>query len=357
MVGRVASLNRRSARRARLVGALAICSLAAAACGGPGRPSSSEPPATAPPVAPANPAPTTQPSVAPTAPTTTTPAKFTNSLFTQGDVASWPLAAESASYAADLVADYKADYGSVGVNTMPIYTVPAGAPEVPLSVTPGCADFRSSTGPEIPLPAYASLNGSSDNPLVIYQPSTRHDWELWRVVEQPDGGIAACWGGMLNVQGSSGVFPSPFGLAATGISYLATAITQGDVASGHIDHAIALDVPRCNGFVYPAVRGDCGTDPGQPGEGQWFRLPAGLAMPTGLSPFAQMVFVALQRYGAVITDQAGAVMVESEQTSDWSAEGHGGRAPTASAWSGLSEYAVLAALPWDKLQAVDPPGN
>lgn len=240
---------------------------------------------------------------------------------------------------------------------MPIYTVPAGMTEARLSVTPGCADFLPSTGAKIPLPSYVSLNGSSDNPLVVYQPATGRDWELWQASIGPGDELSACWGGMLDVDGSSGVFSGGYGLSATGISYLATSITQADVASGRIGHAIALNVPRCNGFTYPAVRGDCGHDPGQPPEGQWFRLPPSLPMPEKLPPLAQMVFTALQHYGAVITDQAGAVMLEAEQPSDWAAQGHRGPAPTTVASDGLPEYVVVAGLPWEKLQAVDPPGG
>ena len=52
--------------------------------------------------------------------------------------------------------DYKTDYGAVGVNTMPIYTVPANQAEATISVTPGCTDFTVDTGTEIPIPSYGS---------------------------------------------------------------------------------------------------------------------------------------------------------------------------------------------------------
>jgi hypothetical protein len=276
-------------------------------------------------------------------------------LFRAGNVGAWPLDASSAAYAADIVADYKADYGAVGVNTLPIYIVPASQPDVTVSVTPGCSDFLASTGAQVPVPAFTALNGSSDNPLVVYQPSTGSDWEFWQAARHGDGTYSACWGGKLDVFSSNGVFPSPYGLSATGISYLATAITGTDIASGHIDHTLALQLPRCEGFVYPADRGDCGSDPGQPPEGEWFRLPRDLAMPAGLPPFAQMVFTALQHYGAVFTDQAGGVMVEAEQPGDWAAEGHRGTDPITASWGGLTEYQVLAQLPWTELQAVVPP--
>ena len=161
---------------------------------------------------------------------------------------------------------------------------------------------------------------------------------------------------------SDGVFPFPYGLSASGISYLATEITEADVASGSIDHAIAMEVTDCNwpddpNYVYPADRTDCGTNPGQPAEGQWFRFPANLAMPSGLTPFGQMVFKAIQTYGMVVTDYAGAVMLQAEQPSDWAAEGQPGIDPITASWDGLQAYQVVASLPWSDLQVVDPPSS
>ena len=84
-------------------------------------------------------------------------------------------------------------------------------------------------------------------------------------------------------------------------------------------------------------------------------MPANVAMPSGLTPFGQMVFRALQTYGAVVTDQAGSVSIESEQPSDWAAEGHSGTDPITASWDGDQEYQVVASLPWASLQVVDPP--
>lgn len=296
-----------------------------------------------------------------TAPDTTTTSPFSGlwpgSLFTSGRVAYWPVNAQSAVFAHDIVSDYKADYGAVGVVQIPIYIVPASQPTVTVSVEAGCNNFIPSTGAQVPIPSYAQLTGTSDSPLVVFQPSTGADWELWKVAKQSDSSYWACWGGEMDARRSSGVFPWPYGESATGISYLATAITEQDIASGSIDHALALQIPECNGDTYPADRGDCGDNPGQPPEGQWFRLPANLALPAGLTPFARMVFVALQKYGAVVTDQAGAVNIVAEQSSDWAAEGYKGLDPITNSWQGLLEYQVIADLPWGQLQAVDPPAS
>ena len=315
-------------------------------------------------------APTTTTTAAPStttttavAPTTTTgqsdtdvpPASLLPDSLFNSNVASWSLNANSAEYVGDVVNDYETEFGSVGVNSMPVYTVPADEPEATISVSPNCTNFTSDTGTEVPIPSYASLNGSSDSPLVVFQPSTDSAWELWQLTRDSSTSYSACWGGKLDTATTNGVFPDPYGLSATGISYLATIVTEEDVASGTIDHAIAVSLPRCNHSVYPAARTDCGSDPGQPGEGQWFRFPPSLPMPSGLNPFAQMVFKAIQAYGMVVTDQSGGVEMEDEQQSDWTAEGNTGPNPIATSWDGLEGYQVVAGLPWSSLQAVDPP--
>lgn len=332
--------------------AMAALAALAGGCGAPGAQAARHPGATVPP-------PSTSPITVPgsTTPTTAGRRRWPGSLFTRGDVANWPLDASSVEFVHDIVNDYTTDYGTVGVGQVPIYTVPAGQPGVSMLVQPGCNNFLASTGPTVPIPPYAQLIGTSDSPLVIFQPSTGSDWEFWQAQKQSNGTYTACWGGRLDAYDSSGVFAHPYGESATGISYLATAITETDVSSGSIDHAVALQVPRCSGFVYPANRGDCGYDPGEPPEGQWFRLPASLVMPPGLTPFAQMVFRALQKYGAVITDQAGDVSLVAEQASDWYAQGNTGPDPITESWAGEPEYRVVANIPWSQLQAVEPPGG
>jgi hypothetical protein len=264
------------------------------------------------------------------------------------------VASQSQSFVQDFVSDYQNNYGAVGVNEMPIWTVPANQPLVTVKTTAGCNSFQAGTGAQLPIPPAATTLGYSDSPLIIDQPSTHTDWELWQVEKNSDGTWSACWGGKLNTVTSDGVFPVPYGLSGSGISYLATTITNADVASGAIDHALAVDLPACNApAVAPANRTDCGSDAGQPSEGQWYRLPATLAMPSGLTPFGQMVFYALQNYGMVVTDRAGAVMVQAENADDWSAEGNSGPSPMTTSWAGQPEYSVLNGIPWGSLEVVN----
>ena len=302
------------------------------------------------------------------APVTTTPVitspasgssniSFPDSMFDSGKVQSWPVDPNSSAYVTDFVNDYKNNYGSVGVNTMPVYTVAANTPMSTMSVSSGCNSFTSQTGTQIPIPTYAQSNGSSDNPMAIYQPSTNTLWEFWQAHSTSSTTWSACWGGKIDpVSTSSGVFTAPYGLSASGISYYATEITEADVKSGVINHAINVIIPsNCNTFVYPADRGDCSSHPGQPSEGTYFRLPTSVNCTTQANAFADMVCVALQKYGMVVNDQGGAVMLNAEQPSDWTAEGNTGTDPLTSSWAGAQEYQVVANLPWSQMQVVDPP--
>jgi hypothetical protein len=271
-----------------------------------------------------------------------------------GSTSNVSTASDSSGFVGDLVSDYESHYGAVAVNELPILVVPSSQPLVPVATAAGCNGFQSDTGSEIPIPVSASTQDTSDHPLVIDQPSTGSEWELWRASDSSSG-WSACWGGKLDTSSSDGVFPSPFGLSASGISYLATTVTNADVASGRIDHVLAVDLPACNApAVAPADRTDCSSDPGQPSEGQWFRLPASVSMPSGLTPFAQMVFRALQTYGMVVTDQSGAVAIQAEEPWDWALDGNSGPAPLTASFDGLPEYEVLNGIPWNQLQVVTP---
>jgi hypothetical protein len=77
-------------------------------------------------------------------------------------------------------------------------------------------------------------------------------------------------------------------------------------------------------------------------------------MPSGLTPFAQMVFRALQSYGMVVTDQSGAVAIQAEEPGDWALDGNSGTAPLTASFDGLPEYEVLNGIPWNQLQVVTP---
>jgi hypothetical protein len=281
-------------------------------------------------------------------------------------VQSWPVLSNSSTLVSGFLSGYAAAYGNVGVVTQPLVYVNSSTPDVSISVGSGCNNFTGgqatpnglgATGTEVPIPSYAAglLNGSSDNPLTIADPSANMEWELWRA-SYSGGQWSACWGGAMHMSTSTGVFPSPYGRSATGISYLDTMVTEADVASGHIDHAISISIQQCNAWIYPADRGDCGSDPNNLQEGSWLTWAPGTQMPSGLTPFAQMVFTAVQNYGLVVIDYAGAYVISAEQSNDWAYEGSG-TDPMTTTWQGLPEYQVIDSLPWSHLEVVSPPSQ
>ena len=276
------------------------------------------------------------------------------------------VAPDSAQLVANLVTQYEDNYGAVhaaggNYGGYPIVTVPADQPLVPIEASSGCNDFTGETGAEVPIPASAAslVSGSGDSALVVWQPSTDTEWEFW-IATDATGTWQACWGGEITHVSTAdpGVFPTPYGLSASGIPYLGTMITEADVESGSINHMIALQVELgdCNGFVFPADRSDCGSAPGQVAEGQELRFPASMAMPSGLTPFEQMVFRAIQNYGMIVTDQSGGVQVPCETDADWYAAGNTGTDPITASWGppGTEAYQALLGMPWSQLQVIEP---
>jgi hypothetical protein len=252
------------------------------------------------------------------------------------------------------------DSGYVGVNDsaygLGVFTASASQTPVPVYVQSGCSSFTSQLGSTVPIPSYAIAPTGTDHSIVIYQPSTDTVWELWQATNNGNGTWSACWGGRIqNVDSSDGVFPYPYGVAASGISYMGTLITENDILSGQINHVLAITVNACNVDVAPANRTDCGYDPGEPSEGTWLRLPANLAMPSGLTPLGQMVFEALQNYGAVVTDRSSNVNVEAENSADWQAEGNRGTDPLTASFGGQSSSRALDGIPWSSLEVINPP--
>ena len=277
---------------------------------------------------------------------------------------------------------------TVGVNYQgaagnPIYTVPANQPNVTVTAKPGCAAFTtaSSSDPDavdvVPIPAAAITSGSGDSPLIINQPSTNTEWEFWQASPNSDGTWSACNGGKLpNYTTSKGVFDNGsvdgYGMSASGASYLGTLLTEGDVSSGSINHAMAFTVESnpggapyndCNGFVAPANRADpaC-TQPGEPPEGTRMIMPKSVPMPPGLTPLAQMVFTALQNYGLVLVDSSGQyVMAQAESSCDSPGACTAGmqsvsspQDPITQAMGGQPEWSAFDGIPWNDLQVLTP---
>jgi hypothetical protein len=268
----------------------------------------------------------------------------------------------------DLVASFnhqwRTVYGSVGINTdsysIPIYTVAANQPTVRVTISHGCTADPGlmSQLHAVPIPSDAQPAKGGDRALVISQPSTDTAWELWQAQRDVGGNWSACWGGRLErASRSNGVFPRPYGLSATGLSYLASAIRVSELQARQINHALAVSIVSTTAGVQvpPANRNDGNSTRSDAiPEGTRFRLdPTVDVTRLGLPPAGVTIARALQTYGMVVMDTSGAVVLSAEDGQPYVAAGRGD--PYATLFGSTPPYKILAKIPWDRLQALSPP--
>jgi hypothetical protein len=277
-----------------------------------------------------------------------------DSIFNQ-NVTNWPVSANSAAYVSNFVTGCDKNWGCIGVSTQPGYWVPANQADVGYSGG-GEGSNAGAIPSELPIPYnIVHLNGSGDNPLNVWQ-TNGVLVEIWQAVNGGSGTWRGSWGGAGQVSTFTGVFPNGYGRSATSISEIATMVTEADVYHGAINHALSINLTWCDGFIAPATRGDpaCGSGGAAP-LGTWFRFAPGTTC-NCTNPYSTLVFNAIKTYGMVSVDYSGAYQINSEDPSDWAAEGYSGQDPITASWNGLQEYSVLEDLPWASLQVVNPPG-
>jgi hypothetical protein len=276
-----------------------------------------------------------------------------------------PRASDSARLVAAFDQQVRSHYGHVVINTTewsaPVYTVSADTPTVPVIAEnatcprPGgvFAPFARALS-AVPIPAGALPARGGDGDMIVWQPSSGREWELWRA-QQEGGRWSACWGGELqDARTAEGVFPAPLGVSASGLSILAGQIHLEELRRGAVQHALEVSLPdTAGGFVWPADRGDGESSAADAiREGTRFRLRAGLDLAAlHLKPAALAIATAIQRYGMIVSDTAGAVALEAQDPTPLM---RAGRPDPYPALLGASPYEALNAIPWDKLEALSP---
>ncbi|MFI5240411.1 MAG: dockerin type I domain-containing protein [Candidatus Saccharimonadia bacterium] len=280
------------------------------------------------------------------------------------------VAANSATLVANLVHQYQTNYGTFTVQdsafSIPIFTVSSGQSTVKVTSGTGSdcsggvyAGLQAQIN-AVPIPAGAYSATGTDHGMIIYQPSSQSEWEFWDA-ENNGGNWTACWGGEItNMSTANGVFPNPYGENATGLSYLASTVTEADIQSGSINHAMAVqlvDTSLTPCFVAPADRCDGWTNAADAvPEGTWYRLdPSVNVNSLTLTPYGKMVAIALQKYGMFVSDTSGAVALVGEDIRDWAYTGHTGTDPITAAFNGQPDYSALNGIPWNQLQVLNPP--
>ena len=130
---------------------------------------------------------------------------FSAQSFFNQPLAASPQAPDSAQLVAAFNHQVQTYYGHVVINTTewsaPVYTVPANAPTTAVvarnsSCPRGEGIFQpfAQDMSAVPIPAGAQAAKGTDEDMVVWQPSSGHEWELWRA-QREDGQWTACWGG------------------------------------------------------------------------------------------------------------------------------------------------------------------
>ncbi len=240
----------------------------------------------------------------------------------------------------------------------PIYTVPAGQPTVNVQFGAHCGGQPDPAMLQnVPIPNNAVPSGGADAEMVIWQPSSDTEWEFFKAAQDQSTGVwsACAVGKIAHVSDNPGIDPPGSGATASGLPLLAYLIRISELQSGHIDHAINLEVPENQAYVFswPATKTDGkGVNWSDPAEGERFRLDPSLDLSTlPLSPGERIIAKAMQTYGLIVTDSTGSVpAIQAEDPRQY--EGSSGVDPYASFFSGSSQQLWLKDIPWGHLQAL-----
>jgi hypothetical protein len=222
--------------------------------------------------------------------------------------------------ATEAAAEYQQNIGpyieTTGTTTM--YEVGANQPMLPVQLSDPTLWWRvalQSAFDTVPIPTNAQPAAGPDAEMTIWQPSTDKLWEFFEMQKEADGWHAAWGGAIQNVSQSPGYYTtsswlgalSVWGATATSLPAAAGVITLQDIRQGHINHALALELPypRAGAWTWPAQRSDgTGTDPNAIPEGTQLRLDPNLNLAAlHLPPLTMMIAQAVQRYGMIVRDQ------------------------------------------------------
>lgn len=235
-------------------------------------------------------------------------------------------------------------------NSAPVYQADAGTTPVNVQYWDcgiGSPADVESQWQQVPVPFYAVPGGINSQMVVQSGPDI---WEFG-YMRNVAGQWQACTGGKIS-SSSNGVFPSPYGLSASGLATIGGQLTPDELRSGYIDHVVGLALPRTNGNVSPASQ-SAGSTSGAPALGMRFKLdPTVNIHQLGLTPAGVAIARAAQTYGFVIWNTAGSVSVYGNNPVSQTSRG------LPNPYSTVSGYATaLNGFPWDKLQALPTGGD
>lgn len=213
----------------------------------------------------------------------------------------------------------------------------------------------------------------SDGQMIILDPETGKEWDLWQVsfdgktVNISNGNLVGGYGG------SDSYFEREVGFEPSrgaGIPYLAMLVRPEEVAQGRIEHALSMPIRNTSGseFVAPATKIEhMGVRLNGIPEGTRFALDvtydeidAHLASLPGDVPQVtidslRVIMVAMKEYGWFITDTAGSTHFQLESTTsakkEWAALG---MVDTQYGWNTYPQDALDGLFAKDRIVAYAP---
>jgi hypothetical protein len=184
--------------------------------------------------------------------------------------------------------------------SVPVYHATARTPRRSVPLRARWAPKRLLAG--VPIPHNAAPDPARDGQLAIVDPSTRCEYDLWKVRRDGDSWSAG-WGNSLRTTGS-GIYPHGLSARAAGFALLAGVIFPNELISGRIDHALIFSYPytSASGFVSPATEFDGrSARPDALPEGVRLQLDPAFDV-SSLPPYEQTIARTLQRYGMYLAD-------------------------------------------------------
>jgi hypothetical protein len=230
-------------------------------------------------------------------------------------------------------------------------------------------------GQQIHVPAGAMpQNNGSDQHLTVVDQATQLEYDFEHATWSSDHKTLEVWAGAEIPAGPDVGTGLGGGGTAAGFSTLAGLITEPELASGTINHALVINLPCTNGSVYPAggaygmacsqVSGNTNTGTAAP-LGALFQLnmtDAQIAA-SGAPAWEKTIMTAMAHYGMYVNDTDGIDNIELEAESDISYTSLGGQPlmsnfiSSQGGWyySPLDRWIMAGpVIPINKLRVVDP---
>jgi hypothetical protein len=214
-----------------------------------------------------------------------------------------------------MVADLKGGKWPVAAGewTQPVYFVDGSTRRLAVRLTHEGYENKRLYG--VPIPDYARASNDSDAALVVIDRSTGCEYDLIGAAKGADGEWTARFANALRI-GGRGIYPYAESPRASGFANAAGVILADELASGHIDHALAfvMQHTKAGGPVRPASGSDGWShDPGAVPEGARVQLDPKLDLAKlGLDPWERTIARALQRYGMYLVDTGGVLGLQAQ---------------------------------------------